>query len=332
MAEPGDQFRIVVSQTPGSLDQNACPVYWRVSGMPSSYADGQLIRRIPPYTPSQVWANFNDGDGGFETFMETDAVRRSANLKPVFDIQAEGPGSSGPYTLADGSSEISLQARNPGDPLSLEKRGMMEFDLSAIPNDALITSAFLDLQISDYVPGSKETGFSHISIAGYAGNGAPDAVRASLESPGLATGTAQALGVKSFQLNANLLEQVMAASDYLGFVARALPSQFPSSFYTSEQAASGGSTVPTLRLEYITVESLPGDFNGDSVVDSADYIAWRKRGGPAAELSIWRANYGASEGGFTATSASQVPEPGSISLFLCCATLVWRRWAIRFCP
>jgi hypothetical protein len=209
---------------------------------------------------------------------------------------------------------------------------MMEFDLSAIPEDVLITSAFLDLQISDYVPGTKETGFSYISIAGYAGDGVPDADAASLESPVLATGTAQALGVKSFQLNVSSLEQVMAASDYLGFVARALPSQFPSSFYTSEQAASGGSILPTLRLEYITVESLPGDFNGDSVVDSADYIAWRKRGGPLSELNIWRANYGASAFGAETTSASHVPEPCSISLFLCCVTLVWRRWAIRFRP
>jgi hypothetical protein len=181
---------------------------------------------------------------------------------------------------------------------------MMEFDLSAIPEDVLITSAFLDLQISDYVPGTKETGFSYISIAGYAGDGVPDADAASLESPVLATGTAQALGVKSFQLNVSSLEQVMAASDYLGFVARALPSQFP----------------------------LPGDFNGDSVVDSADYIAWRKRGGPLSELNIWRANYGASAFGAETTSASHVPEPCSISLFLCCVTLVWRRWAIRFRP
>jgi hypothetical protein len=102
MAEPGDQFRIVVSQTPGSLDAGASPVYWRVSGMPSSYADGQLIRRVPPYTPSQVWANFNDGDGGFKTFMETDAVRRSARLQPVFDVQAEASSATGPYTVTEG--------------------------------------------------------------------------------------------------------------------------------------------------------------------------------------------------------------------------------------
>lgn len=78
---------------------------------------------------------------------------------------------------------------------------------------------------------------------------------------------------------------------------------------------------------------IPGDYNGDGYVDSADYVAWRKRvGRTGAKLSAdgsgpagtpdgtvdahdydhWRANIGDPPAGQELTSA--VPEPASICL------------------
>jgi hypothetical protein len=105
-------------------------------------------------------------------------------------------------------------------------------------------------------------------------------------------------------------------------VTRALPTQYPSSFYTSEQAASEpGMLAPTLRLEYITALSA-GDFNGDGAVDAADYGALRKRGGTQIEYNLWRSNYGAFGTGSEALSIeSQVPEPAGLLLVLLATAL-----------
>jgi hypothetical protein len=69
-----------------------------------------------------------------------------------------------------------------------------------------------------------------------------------------------------------------------------------------------------------------GDYNGNGVVDAADYVLWRK-GGPlqndptpgvqAADYTFWRSRFGATTGsgsGLTGTTA--VPEPTAVVLAL----------------
>jgi T5SS/PEP-CTERM-associated repeat protein len=60
--------------------------------------------------------------------------------------------------------------------------------------------------------------------------------------------------------------------------------------------------------------TLPGDFNGDFIIDAADYVVWRKNGGPPGEYETWRTNFGRTAGDGSAAplgSHSQVPEPAS---------------------
>jgi hypothetical protein len=65
------------------------------------------------------------------------------------------------------------------------------------------------------------------------------------------------------------------------------------------------------------VEKLAGDFNGDDIVDAADYVVWRKglvdSSFTQADLQLWRSNFGnsASAGG---GSSSAVPEPSMLCL------------------
>jgi hypothetical protein len=42
------------------------------------------------------------------------------------------------------------------------------------------------------------------------------------------------------------------------------------------------------------IDGLPGDINGDGVVDAADYVAWRKDGGTQDDYDTWRAHFGQS--------------------------------------
>lgn len=68
--------------------------------------------------------------------------------------------------------------------------------------------------------------------------------------------------------------------------------------------------------------ALAGDFNGDGIVDSADYVVWRKGFGTIYtqdDYDIWRAQFGrtpASGAGVGLEQGASVPEPSPISLIL----------------
>jgi hypothetical protein len=87
--------------------------------------------------------------------------------------------------------------------------------------------------------------------------------------------------------------------------------------------------------------ALPGDYNGDNVVDAADYVTWRDALGTTATLEndetpgsvdeadygVWKANFGQSLIGGGAVAAGAVPEPDAIILLSISAIGVtgWRR-------
>ena len=92
--------------------------------------------------------------------------------------------------------------------------------------------------------------------------------------------------------------------------------------------------LPQLEIDYtILPGGVPGDYNGNGVVDMADYVLWRN-GGPlqnevdspdtvnAGDYTVWRSLFGttASSGSLSGTSSS-VPEPCSIALF--CMAILW---------
>jgi autotransporter-associated beta strand protein len=121
--------------------------------------------------------------------------------------------------------------------------------------------------------------------------------------------------------------EILSASGGLGattFSSVILPSP---DWQVSYMTNSVVLTAPTVGLA--------GDYNNDNVVDTADYIVWRKSpadfGGDPAGYDTWRANFGATlgsgngaGGGFAVGQA--VPEPASIVLLVLAAPLLaWRR-------
>ena len=70
-------------------------------------------------------------------------------------------------------------------------------------------------------------------------------------------------------------------------------------------------TLMTGRIVY----QLPGDFNNDGTVDGLDFLVWQRGGRNAAELELWRMNYGATSGSLLATTGV-VPEPSTVSLIV----------------
>ncbi len=93
-------------------------------------------------------------------------------------------------------------------------------------------------------------------------------------------------------------------------------------------------TNTKIDLSYSLTLGLPGDFNGDHVVDAADYVVWRKGFGPTYtqdDYNTWRSHFGQSgSGGASLVADSAVPEPAtwwllSISGCLMSAVRIRRR-------
>jgi hypothetical protein len=95
-------------------------------------------------------------------------------------------------------------------------------------------------------------------------------------------------------------------------------------------------------VKYVTgVVGVSGDYNGNGVVDMADYVLWRN-GGPlqnesaspgvvdSADYTYWRSRFGATSGsGSSLSDGASVPEPMTFGLFaiaaVCGATTFRRR-------
>jgi hypothetical protein len=67
--------------------------------------------------------------------------------------------------------------------------------------------------------------------------------------------------------------------------------------------------------------TLAGDYNGNGIVDAADYVLWRKdpnaHGGDPGGYNTWRANFGAPGSGSGALGAGAAPEPAALTLIMC---------------
>jgi hypothetical protein len=115
--------------------------------------------------------------------------------------------------------------------------------------------------------------------------------------------------------------------------------------YMGEDAAPNAS-INGLTYELLTesVVGLSGDYNGDDVVDAADYTVWRDTLNSVSDLradgdesgtidgpdyDLWKANFGESANLGSAASSNAVPEPASYSPLLLLAMAVACSWRTR---
>ncbi len=68
----------------------------------------------------------------------------------------------------------------------------------------------------------------------------------------------------------------------------------------------------------------PGDYNGDAVVDAADYVVWRKVDGTQSGYDLWRANFGrTAASSAAATMYTAVPESATGVVLLVLTMAIW---------
>jgi hypothetical protein len=90
------------------------------------------------------------------------------------------------------------------------------------------------------------------------------------------------------------------------------------------------STGTIYYLDGLPTPTLAGDYNGDHVVDAADYVVWRQSpttvgGGDPAGYNAWRAAFGNTSGAGSSLGSAAVPEPitcGLLILGCACLSLV----------
>ncbi|HEX3599261.1 MAG TPA: endonuclease, partial [Lacipirellulaceae bacterium] len=107
-----------------------------------------------------------------------------------------------------------------------------------------------------------------------------------------------------------------------------------------------GALNKSITLSLIGKTILAGDYNGDSIVDAADYIVWRSLEGQSvtafssadgdgngvidnADYDVWRANFGLTAAVGSALGSSKVPEPVSFAYLFVALIGQALRWEPR---
>jgi enediyne biosynthesis protein E4 len=87
--------------------------------------------------------------------------------------------------------------------------------------------------------------------------------------------------------------------------------------------------------QYLTVEFMPGDYDGDGAVSAGDYIVWRNGLGTSyqpSDYTVWRAHFGQSLSGSGNGTNVAVPEPANACLLLSAIPILIRGCRARRSP
>jgi hypothetical protein len=106
--------------------------------------------------------------------------------------------------------------------------------------------------------------------------------------------------------------------------ASATPGTYPITVRFAGDGPYGSNTSFNLK---ISAAGVPGDYNGNGIVDAADYVLWRK-GGPlqnevdspgivnVADYSAWRARFGSTSGSGSTFEITSIPEAATVTLLI----------------
>jgi hypothetical protein len=208
-------------------------------------------------------------------------------------------------------------------------RGVLSFDLSGIPSDAIIHSVSLELeafaanvptgqyvdlelhQLTDPVTENEVT-WNQATTGNSWSTPGGDIAPLSLSS----LFAQRTIGPKTFVNTVAFTTAAQAAFDAgapLNLLVSATGAEAWGAAnlanlnlrFRSDDATTG--QRPLLKVEYTSAIS-PGDFNEDGTVDAADYVAWRKQLTTMGDYNSWRSYFGAGAGSGAMAAA---PEPST---------------------
>jgi hypothetical protein len=280
----------------------------RLQGLGSEHSGGKVLARVtdptnPSVTHPAIYV-IDEGEpllGGFSWDPEGDRYVVGADMDFTFTASGGGPPRqlNIPVNLA-GHSNVQLTV------------ALAATDADFEPGDAAAgTPDYLAISIDPNGTGAFEL------LAEFTGNAAKSFEEVQVEN-----------GARVLDAN--------NAAIFTGFV---LSNQMFRD-YTVDLPAGGANAVirfeanstfvnEIVALDDVRVAVAPtpitGDFNGNGIVDAADYVLWRN-GGPLQndptqgvqpeDYTVWRTNFGRTAGAASALGTANVPEPAAVALLL----------------
>jgi len=108
------------------------------------------------------------------------------------------------------------------------------------------------------------------------------------------------------------------------------PGQYKLVVHNNPNGGIGDVQAYALAWWFGDAPATAGDFNSDGNVDSADYVVWRKNGGPAQDYDDWFENFGSGSG---SGGSDVVPEPAAfvlLAMVIPCLFSCQRRTLLSF--
>ncbi len=185
-------------------------------------------------------------DYAYSYLVEYSGAKASTvSLAPSLDALADF--SDGGSVLVDGGSTINVQNV---DFANVDRRGVMEFNISSIPDGSTIVSATLALDI--IVKTSSSDSNPILQLHGYSGNGTAEI--ADGQVPSNLIGQSDPilnLEMINIDIDAEYVESLLSGSDYLGLLAVNNDNYQQAGFVTLEGAIAGSRYAPVLTIEYV---------------------------------------------------------------------------------
>lgn len=241
-----------------SLDLDIASAFQAVLDNGSDY----LGIRIEPGNNPQGWdALTTTGAGELQIeFNVQPAGSDSVSIQPTFDVLFESI-SPGFFSMLEGGYSINTQKY---DLAGVDRRGVLEFDLSSVPANADITHASLAFDLSSMTGGPGEG--PRPRFYGYSGNGSADANDRLVTPNFLGEGVeVTALGPYETDIDPHYIESLLGASDFLGVMVLGSANNLQFGFDALE---AFWSTPASLNLTYVI--PIIGDVDGDGDTDADD--------------------------------------------------------------
>ncbi|TWT85319.1 Autotransporter-associated beta strand repeat protein [Posidoniimonas polymericola] len=280
----------------------------------TSVSPGSLAASPTNYTPVQTLDN--NADVADWTLVSTSVTPASGVTGPlVAGID---------YTLAAGSQPFAIYGREVGtviDGFVLSPENLTAAELETVLSGQGLPTDDQVLTITgNYLHQSEAT----LAI---------DLDSADSLSRLRVEGTASLTGDLSVELTGGFLPQPQDVFEIL--TATSLTGQFANATAGERLSVVGGGSF-IVDYDYANdlvtlssyLESLPGDFNADGLVDAADYTTWRDGLGTtysSADYAVWAANYGRSLAESPAGSRAPEPAAGVLASLLLTAAAARRR-------
>jgi hypothetical protein len=322
-ASNGLSFNEIGGYATGYPDTHACIAPAFLPRNPADYDVRGFFATTADYsyentTGLALWGTL---DNFFTEFQTGNSYTHQSG--PAFDVQCT---SDIDYDNVITDGDYVIDTYSTVSSSYLYQKGIMEFDLGYIPEGATINSATLTLDIADIIAGFVE--YPVIELSGYAGDGVQTGGDAN--EPKNVIGQKQICntGLVDITIDPAYIESLLGDTDYLGLNLLPENRDYLASFFTSEAFPDFGYS-PLLTIDFTPADltNIPGDANGDGVVNVGD-------------LGILAGNYGMLEGatwamgdfngdgkvnvgdlgilagnyGFGAAESASVPEPMTLTL------------------